>query len=68
MIVDRLTIYLERANGRWEAWYYEHDGNACPARRWFYSHCTGDAIRQAIRYSGYHENDVKIVHVDACPV
>jgi hypothetical protein len=55
----RVTIYVERSGGAWEAWFYSH-GECCRFRSFDYTEATDQAVK-ATRYARWQ---VTIVNVD----
>jgi len=59
---QKITVFVDYISGHWESWYRHTD-----EQRDFHfsSHDRIDAIRQAVRHSGYKMQDVKIVNVSS---
>ncbi len=55
-----LTIYVERANGQFEAWFYDRDEGR--TRRWC-GETAQDAVRKARRAMCLQPDEIKVVHV-----
>lgn len=58
IVFNQLTIYVEKSGGKWDAFWYSRDENK---KLIFCSHDKDEAIKKAVKASGYSPKQVKVV-------